>query len=57
MTSFHPRDREEGWCAYCNWWTSDAHLGQLMVDGEHRAGCDRPECLGCQVDINKVLPS
>jgi hypothetical protein len=55
LTSYHPEDVRQLYCGYCHWWTSDPVLGMLMVDGGHRSGCDRPQCIGCRV--GGILPS
>lgn len=57
MTSHHPKDLEEGYCGYCNWWTSDPMLGLMMLDGEHLPKCSRSQCIGCRVDTTRTLPS
>jgi ribosomal protein L37E len=30
MTSYHPRDVEEGYCGNCHWWTSDPMLRNIL---------------------------
>lgn len=57
MTSHNPNDIAQGYCAYCAWWTSDEALGQAMLDGRHRKGCVRPQCIGCEHDRDKILPA
>jgi len=56
MTSQNEKDVEEGYCGSCRWWTADPLTLGMLVDGEHLTGCDRPECLGCRIDVDKVLP-
>lgn len=30
LRSYHPQDVREGFCGFCNWWTSDPVLGPLF---------------------------
>jgi hypothetical protein len=57
MTSYNPNDVQNLYCGYCCWWTSDALLAGAMLDGVHRLSCNRPQCIGCEINPAYFSPS